>query len=236
MSTAFERIMRERGDCTVFHEPFLGYYYSRRTERTLPLHNTDRDLLPDTYEGVRDTLLEAGRSGPVFFKDMSYYVVPPILSDREFCERLVNVFLIRDPRRSIASYYKLDPQMTSPEIGLEAQWRHCDALAQMLGTDPLIVRAEDIQRDPRGTLAAVWHRAGLDFVEGAFEWQSGDVPQDWERVAGWHGDVLASTGISAAVYDAEDVFERAAAEAPHLRDFLTHHQLYYDKLRKLAQS
>lgn len=235
MSTAFERVMRERGDCRVFHEPFLGYYYSRRTERALPLHHNEREQMPDTYEAVRDELLAAGRSGPVFFKDMSYYVVPPILSDPEFSRRLVNVFLIRDPRRAIASYFKLDPQMTLPEIGLEAQWRHWCALAEIADTAPLIVCAEDIQRDPRGTMGAVWDRAGLDFVGGAFEWQSGEVPQDWERVAGWHGNVLASTGIAAATGDAADVFERAAAKAPHLREFLAHHAFYYDKLRELAQ-
>lgn len=234
MSTAFERIMRERGDCRVFHEPFLGYYYSRRTERALPLHHTDREQMPDTYEAVRDALLVAGRSGPVFFKDMSYYIVPPILSDPDFSERLVNVFLIRDPRRSIASYFKLDPLMTLPEIGLEAQWRHCCALAETQGTTPLVVCAEDIQRDPRETLAEVWRRAGLEFVDGAFEWQSGEVPRDWERVAGWHGNVLASTGIAAATDDAQDVFDRAAAKAPHLREFLAHHEPYYVKLRELA--
>jgi len=235
MSTAFERVMRERGDCRVFHEPFLGYYYSRRTERQLPLHHNEREQMPDTYEGVRDALLAAGRSGPVFFKDMSYYIVPPILSDPDFSRRLVNVFLIRDPRRAIASYFKLDPQMTLPEIGLEAQWRHWRALTEIADTAPLIVCAEDIQRDPRGTMRAVWGRAGLDFVVGAFEWQSGAVPKDWERVAGWHGNVLASTGIAAATGDAEEVFERAAAKAPHLREFLAHHAFYYDKLREIAQ-
>lgn len=236
MSTAFERIMRERGDCTVFHEPFLGYYYSRRAQRTLPLHRSEQEQMPDTYAGVCETLLAAGRSGPVFFKDMSYYVVPPILSDPSFCERLVNVFLIRDPRRSIASYYKLDPQMTLPEIGLEAQWQHFCALAEGTGEEPLVVCAEDIQRDPRGTLAEVWRRAGLEFIDDAFEWRSGDVPPDWERVAGWHGNVLASTGIAVASDDAQNVFDKAVAEAPHLRDFLAHHEIYYDRLRDFARS
>ncbi|MDH3659971.1 MAG: hypothetical protein OEU92_08075 [Alphaproteobacteria bacterium] len=30
MSTAIERIMRERGDCRCFHEPFLYDYYVAR--------------------------------------------------------------------------------------------------------------------------------------------------------------------------------------------------------------
>ena len=229
MSTAFERIMRERGDCAVLHEPFLNFYYAQRAGRALPLHEQDREDMPNDYPGVRDRLLDNANAGPLFFKDMSYYVVPLIFSDPGFSSRLINVFLIRDPRRSIASYYKLDPGFTLAEVGLEAQWKHFCHLKET-GNVPIVVRAEDIQADPRGVLQRVWSHAGLRFLDHAFQWQSGQVPEDWQRVSGWHGDVLASTGISAPQDDPQDRFDTAAEKAPHLRDFLSHHEVYYQML------
>ena len=45
MSTATERIMRERGDCQCFHEPFMYYYYVHCGERQFPHFDVDPDQL-----------------------------------------------------------------------------------------------------------------------------------------------------------------------------------------------
>lgn len=140
--------MRERGDCTVLHEPFLNFYYAQRAGRALPLHELDKEDMPDDYPGVRDRLLAAADAGPVFFKDMSYYVVPSIFSDPGFSSRLINVFLIRDPRRSIASYYKLDPSFTLAEVGLEAQWAH-----SLISMRPAMCRLWSVLKTYRPTRA-----------------------------------------------------------------------------------
>ena len=129
MSTATERLMRERGDLTCFHEPYMYYYYVERAVRVMPLFDVDPEK-PKTYEAIRDMLLEAGEAGPVFFKDMSYYVLPRLLEDRAFAERLTHTFLIRDPVKAILSYYKLDPDLTLEEIGLEAIWTHIQGVRE----------------------------------------------------------------------------------------------------------
>ena len=36
MSTAIERVMRERGDFECLHEPFLHHYYLERSNKPLP--------------------------------------------------------------------------------------------------------------------------------------------------------------------------------------------------------
>lgn len=89
---------------------------------------------PTSYEDLRDMLLERAEQRPVFFKDMSYYVMPRIIEDHDFCRRLTNCFLIRNPVASIPSYHQLDPEVTSLEIGLEAQWNHFEALQSVLDT------------------------------------------------------------------------------------------------------
>lgn len=237
MSTVIERVMRERGDCTCFHEPFLHHYYIDRAVRDLPHFDVDPET-PTSYAEIRDRLLAAAEQGAVFVKDMSYYVVPTLFDDAEFAARVTHSFLIRDPVASILSHHKLDPGVTREEIGLEAQWRHVSWLIETTGETPVVVEAESVQRDAQAIIGAYWRRVGLPPVADAFEWSSDDIPDDWRQVAGWHETVSESGAIRE--YSAEDAaahraeFEAAAAAAPQLWDYLAHHQPFYEKLRALA--
>ncbi len=233
MSTASERIMRERGDCRVLHEPFLVDYYLHRSMREMPMLDEDRAKAKD-YESVRAEILGAADAGPVFFKDMSYYVVPRIFEDAAFAARLCNVFLIRDPRLSIASYHKLDPDLTLAEVGIEAQWTHLCFLRDELKTSPMVIEAEAVAADPQAVMRRVWDHAGLPFIADAFEWQAEHVPKGWQHVEGWHGEVVGSTGIRKDDRDPQAVFEAEAAGAPQLYGMLAHHRVFYEKLRAQA--
>jgi len=237
MSTALERLMRERGDLACFHEPFMYDYYVGRRVRVMPHFEVDPEK-PRTYEAIRDMLLEAGEAGPVFFKDMSYYVVPRLFEDQDFAERLTHTFLIRDPAKSILSYYKLDPDLTLEEIGLEAIWTHIEWVRERTGEVPAILHAEAVQADTPGTLTAYWRGIGLPPAPHALSWGATDAPEDWQEVSGWHGDVLSSGGIQPMSEDEARAqraeFDRAAEQAPKLRCFLEHHRPFYDKARALA--
>jgi hypothetical protein len=171
----------------------------------------------------------------VFFKDMSYYVVPQIFADPAFSRRLINTFLIRDPLRSIVSYYKLDPDVTMAEIGIDAQWQHVRHLRNELGLPVTVIEAETISENPRGMMAAYWRAIGFGFVSHAFDWQP-VTPEDWRPVAGWHQNVSRSVGIrpQPSREEAEAAFETAAQQAPHLRDYLALHRPAYEHLRALA--
>lgn len=237
MSTAMERVMRERGDLTCFHEPYMYNYYVERAVRVMPHFEVDPDK-PRTYEAIRDLLLEAGEAGPVFFKDMSYYVIPRIFEDRAFAERLTHTFLIRDPVKSILSYYKLDPDLTLEEVGLEAIWAHIEAARELTGEVPAVLHAEAVQADTAGIMAAYWRKIGLAPAPHALSWGTKEVPDDWQEVTGWHGDVLSTGGIQPMSEDEaraqQAAFEQAAEAAPKLRQFLDHHRPFYDKAKALA--
>ncbi|MDQ2067628.1 hypothetical protein Q9295_14715 [Xinfangfangia sp. CPCC 101601] len=231
MSTAMERVMRERGDLDCAHEPFMYDYYVHRGIRVMP-HFDVRPDHPVAYQAIRDHLLERSEKGPVFFKDMSYYVMPHILEDAAFAGRLVNSFLIRDPVASITSYFKLDPEVTLDEVGLEAQWNHYSAL-KAAGGNPVVIRAEAVRADTRAAMASYWEKVGLPFSEAAFEWQS-EKPKDWDQVGGWHGDVSSSNGIRPISEDeirkTRENFDKLAEAHPKMRAYLDHHQVFYDRL------
>lgn len=235
MSTATERIMRERGDLWCAHEPFLYDYYVHRGVSDLPHFDIQTDQ-PTEYGEIRGSLLARAEDGPVFFKDMAFYVMPRILSDPEFLDRLTHVFLIRNPVAAILSYHKLDPGVTLEEVGIEAQWRLYEAL-KARGADPVVIEAEAVQRDAEQVMGALWRRIGLPHCADAFDWQA-DIPKDWKQVGAWHGSVAASGGIRPQPAGEDErkrrAFEDRVQEAPHLADFLRHHDVFYRRLQAEA--
>lgn len=235
MSTAIERVMRERGDFDCLHEPFLHYYYLERTGKGLPHFDTEDDH-PTSYADTRDLILERAESMPVFAKDMSYYVMPEILEDAEFCRRIRHCFLIRNPLRSIMSYYRLDNAVALAEIGIEAQWRHFEGLQALGIDDALVLEAEAVQADSATAMSSFWQALGLEYREQALTWEQGSTPRDWQYVQGWHRSVSDSSGIRrAATGDAAEAlteFETLCLAAPQLREFLDFHLPFYEHLRE----
>jgi hypothetical protein len=236
MSTAFERIMRARGDLDCLHEPFMYDYYVNRSTRQMP-HFDAMDEHPKNYDAIRDMILARADDGPVFFKDMSYYVVPHLLADETFLNRVTHSFLVRDPHASILSYAKLDPDMLLEEIGLEAQWRHAEAVMARTGKAPVVVRSEAVQADPEGQMARYWDAVGLAHAPQALHWDD-PAPADWQQVQGWHGEVMASSTIrpitpeQAARVSAD--FDGLAAQHPRFGQYLEHHLPFHERLLRYA--
>jgi hypothetical protein len=234
MSTAIERIMRERGDLDCLHEPFLHYYYLQHSEKALPHFDSEQDH-PTSYADTRDMILRRAETTAVFVKDMSYYVLADILQDEEFCRRVRHCFLIRHPQRSIMSYYKLDAAVVRDEIGLEAQWLHLQGLQNLGITDSVVLEAEAVQADSAQAMRLFWQALDLDYKQQALNWQQESTPQDWQYVQGWHQNVSASQGIrepdDGESEQAQEEFDQLCKNAPHLREFLTHHLPFYEHLK-----
>lgn len=236
MSTAFERIMRSRGDLACLHEPFMYDYYIHRSTKQMP-HFNAMDDHPKTYGAIRDMILARAEQGPVFFKDMSYYVVPHMLEDAAFLDRVSHSFLIRDPKASILSYAKLDPDILLEEIGLEAQWRNAEAVMTRTGKPPVVVRSEAVQSDAEGEMRKYWQAMGLADTPQALQWDD-PPPADWQQVQAWHGDVMSSRTIRPLTPEqlarTEAEFAKLAKEQPRFGDYLAHHMPFYTRLLRHA--
>lgn len=236
MSTAIERIMRERGDLHCLHEPFMYDYYVARKVRQMP-HFEVAAGRPIAFAETRDMILAQAEKQPVFLKDMSYYMLPYLESDAAFFDRITHAFLIRNPLHAILSYRKLDPGLTSEEIGLAGQWQHYRWLADR-GIDAPVIVAEDVRRSPRAVIGALWDRIGLDFIDAAFDWDGAPTPEDWKDVSGWHGAVMDSDGISAPDPREEErkqaAFDELTEKEPHLATYLSEHRAAFDALSARA--
>ncbi|MBE1282428.1 MAG: hypothetical protein GJ676_03870 [Rhodobacteraceae bacterium] len=231
VSTAFERIMRERGDLSVLHEPFMYHHYLTTKDRLFPGFKPEPGH-PTTYDGIREMILNTARTGPVFFKDMAYYVAVSLPRDPEFAKQMSHAFLLRDPVEAALSYAKKDAEFTRLELGHEAQHALYSALVG-LGHDPLVITSDQLRRDPQTTLRRYWAHVGLEYLEHAFTWDNA-VPEGWQSVQSWHAEVLNSGAIKAPeVTDSRA--ELDALGAP-FTDHAQHHLPFYAQMREIAET
>ncbi|MCP4924905.1 MAG: hypothetical protein GY916_03060, partial [Gammaproteobacteria bacterium] len=230
MSTAIERIMRERGDLECLHEPFLHYYYLHRSSKPLPHFDSEQGHATD-YGEIRGLILQRAEHSALFIKDMSYYVIPELLQDPDFCKRIRHCFLLRNPMSAIMSYYRLDNGVSQDEIGIESQWLHFQGLQALGIEDSIVLEAESVQADPAASMRRFWRALGLEYSDHALNWDDNSTPGDWQYVEGWHQSVSSSRGIRAQVpRDAQrvaDDFAQLCREAPQLAQYLQHHLPFY---------
>ena len=118
ISTALMRSWENRPDTIVWDEPLYAHYL-----RHVPVDHPGRDEVIAAHDGdwesVVRKLTEDGSPGVrVYYqKHMAHHLLPHI--SRDWLPRLVNCFLIRDPRAMLAS---LNAKMGLPELrdtGLE---------------------------------------------------------------------------------------------------------------------
>ena len=177
-------------------------------------------------------LLQRAEAGPVFVKDMSYYILDLMLDDAPFAKRLTNTFLIRDPARSIVSYHRLDPEFTLEEVGLEAECRHFRWLTGLLGEPPPVIDAADLVADAAATLRAYAGAIGVEFLAHSLEFRK-PPPDDWSPVASWHRAVSNASGIQAGGSAcASDAAASTLDAQPRLRACYERHLPYYEELRQ----
>jgi hypothetical protein len=230
VSTAFERLMRERHDMHVLHEPFMYDYYLNQSTELFP------DFIPEaghplTFTDIREMILQHAVKQPVFFKDMAYYVERTLPKDTEFLSQMTHSFLIRDPAESILSYHRRDPNFSVTEVGLEAQYRLFQSLHEA-GVTPYVVTADDLRTDPHKTLRKYWEYVKLPYVDGAFEWDN-KVPDGWEAVKGWHTKALSSGAIQKPS-NARDYHAELVRLGRPYTEYDAHHRPFYDALKNIA--
>lgn len=217
-STAFFRVMVERGDFAAVHEPFshLAVFGS------VVIGGAAMDSVPGVLAGLRS--LAATR--PVFVKETTDRRYPGVLADRRFLgEDALHTFLIRHPRETIRSYLAIRPDAAMHEIGFEAQYEVYADVRRLTGRDPLVVDAGDLVNRPADTIKAYCAHAGIDFRPHALTWQPSERPE-WQQFGDWHTDVTASSGLGEVAGRGNPDVE----QHPALGGYLEHHLPFYQRL------
>jgi hypothetical protein len=219
-STAFYRMMIERGDFIAIHEPFSHLAVFGDAEvRGRPLATT-----PEVIAELRSL----ASVKPVFIKETTDKRYPEVLADQRFLAAdAQHAFLIRHPREAIRSYLALSPNARIHEFGFEAQYELYLEVRRLTGRAPLVVDAGDLMSRPADTVKAYCAHVGIDFLAHALSWRPSELPE-WQRFRYWHADAAASSGFA-------EVPRRrnpGAEQHPMLGTYVEYHLPFYQRLHE----
>ena len=186
VSTAFDKMMRGRGDHRVFTEPFSVAYYFGPDRRSARFAET---LPRSSYDDVWGDVLSAADRSPVFVKEMAHHLGPHLTGPT--VTRFTSSFLIRDPARAVPSFLAKWPDVTDEELGYEAQHRAFD-LVTASGVTPPVIDADDLRADPETGVSAWGEAVSVEHRPDALRWRAG-MPDDWRLWADWFERAAAST-------------------------------------------
>lgn len=166
----------------------------------------------------------------LFVKDIAYYMVPPLgkptslapsvskglpaepenptVIPYEILSKFTYIFLIRNPRQAIPSFYRCTIPPLSELTGFktynpaESGFRELRLIFDFLKKKGLfeeqgvcLIDAEDLLTKPEGTIRAVCEHVGLEFSKGMLEWDARDGIEAFDKWKGFHEDALGSTGL-----------------------------------------
>lgn len=226
ISTAFERVMMERKDFTILHEPFSYLCYVTEKKSAIQQEYEDPNH-PTTYPEIVEYILKTGADTPVFFKDMCSHCFDQLKADEAFMLRLTNTFLIRDPAKAIPSYYAMNPEVGRDEIGLEQLVGIYQKVRDLKGGTPVVVDADDLEDNPEGTVEAYCEAVGIRYIPEALRWEP-DHKKEWDIWKNWHADAAKSSGIQKNM----EKFEVTIENSDHLKSYYDYHLPFYEEMYK----
>ena len=216
-STAFARMMAERHDHLVVHEPFSHVADFGKADVAGRTVHSESELIT--------ALRELSERTPVFFKDTTDFHYPLLVAS-EFLAEAEHTFIIRDPREIVASHYALNPDLTRDEIGVARLGEIHDAVAERTGRAPVVVDSDDLLANPEATVRAYCAAVGIDFRPEALTWQPG-VREEWRSTSAWHESTSRTSGFTRVASSYADTADNNAL----LAGFAAYHLPYYLALK-----
>jgi hypothetical protein len=225
ISTALERVMMERRDLAILHEPFSYLYYVNENSASIPQEHVDPNH-PTTYPEIKSLIFSKAEQQPVFFKDMCSHCYSHVIDDEKFLGHLDNTFLIRDPAKAIPSYYAMNPKVTRDEIGYEQLFKVFNQVKRLNGKSP-VIDADDLEDDPAATVAAYCRSLEIPFMPEALSWEP-ENPKKWKIWEKWHKDAAQSTGIQKNM----ETFDVTVENSSQLKSYYDFHLPFYESMRE----
>jgi len=180
-STAVLRMMLERGDLTVVHEPLVT------------LQDAGEVAVTDGAGGVvvlrsvPEVLAHVGALAaerPVFVKDTVEHRFDYLFDHPGEIAEVQHTFIVRDPRSAIAALVASEPDARCEDAGYEHQHQLFELAWSLSGREPVVLDADRLLRHPAQVVAAYCAAVGLPFRPDAMRWRSADRPE-WHRTRPW---------------------------------------------------
>ncbi len=225
-STAFERMMRQRGDHLCHHEPFGEAWYLGE-DRLCPRPTKEPVREGLTFASVWERLKTDAAKDKVFIKDFPHYIMH--MADDDFLAAYTHSFLIRTPEKMLPSMYEHWPDFEIAETGYAEQRDLFNRIADRDGKAPPVIDSDDLLDDTAATVEAWCAAIGIPHLPEALEWDPGERKQmSWYDGGSWHENLETSTGLERqkrdyVPIDHNDHLRRAYEICrPHYEDLYAH--------------
>ena len=227
-STAFEWMMRQRGDLDCLHEPFGEAWYQGEDPLWPRFQPGDKTTPNLSIESVWEAIKAKAENGPVFIKDFPHYINH--MWDEAFLSHFTHAFLIRDPAKTLTSLYARWPDFDELEVGNPEQRALFDLVSALNGKRPPVIDSDDLLEDPHGITAAFCDAVEISFIPEALTWPAGGDPSEhsWWDGGSFHANLAQSTGLTPQprkYIDLEDAPERVRRV---YRRMMPHYQHLFD--------
>jgi len=227
-STAFEWMMRQRGDLDCLHEPFGEAWYQGEDPLWPRFQPGDKTTPNLSIESVWEAIKAKAENGPVFIKDFPHYINH--MWDEAFLSHFTHAFLIRDPAKTLTSLYARWPDFDELEVGNPEQRALFDLVSALNGKRPPVIDSDDLLEDPHGITVAFCEAVEIPFIPEALTWPAGGDPSEhsWWDGGSFHANLAQSTGLTPQprkYIDLEDAPERVRRV---YRRMMPHYQHLFD--------
>ena len=194
-STAFEWMMRQRGDLDCLHEPFGEAWYQGEDPLWPRFTDGEKTTPKLTIESVWDDIQSRAQAGPVFLKDFPHYINHMWTPD--FLSNFTHAFLIRDPAKTITSMFNKWPDFDELEVGFPEQRALFDLLTALNGVAPPVIDSDDLLEEPEAITEAFCDAVQIPFKPEALSWEAGGDPSahSWWDGGSFHANLAQSTGL-----------------------------------------
>ena len=228
-STAFEWMMRQRGDFDCLHEPFGEAWYQGEDPLWPRFKEGEKTTPGLTLEAVWGGIKARAEQSPVFMKDFPHYISH--MWNPEFLSHFTHAFLIRDPAKTITSMYNKWPDFDELEVGFPEQRALFDLLTALDGVVPPVLDSDDLLEDPHKMTKTFCDAVGIPFIEESLSWEVGGDPSvhSWWDGGSFHANLAKSTGLAPQprrYVDLDDTPERVRRVhrrmQPHYQHLFTH--------------
>ena len=225
-STAFEWMMRQRGDMACLHEPFGEAWYQGE-DPLWPRLTADSVRTPGlTLESVWQKLLAMAAEGAVFSKDFPHYI--DHMWSPEMLRHFNHSFLIRDPAKTITSMHSKWPDFHEKEVGFAEQRSLFDLITEIEGSPPPVIDSDDLLEDPVRIVRLWCEAVGIPFIADALSWTPGARDEvSWWDGGSFHANLRNSDGLKPQPRGA---YPDIAETPPRVQEIHSRARVHYDHL------
>lgn len=218
ISTALMYSFAQRKDFVVIDEPFYGYYLKHANLAINHPSHFDIIAAMDCEEhNVVESIEELAKTQHVFIKGMAHHFLS---EEPAYLKNWQNVFLIRHPRKLIASFAKVISNPTLNDIGIKKSFELVKYLEQN-NKDIVVIDSDELMIHPENYLRELCGILDIPFYNSMLSWEQGGIPEDGIWAKHWYANVHKTTGFKVQQ-------KKPAQVPPHLGPLLAEALPYYE--------